>query len=203
MEYYFSPYVGKTYYAASTKILVLGDSHYCEEECAMREHCGIRGMNLLEMGECRNKTHEIMNKYLSGEHSKSHSTFDKILSGNRNIEPYQRLELWDSLAFYNFVQTAAHSKADGKYKSDDYKQSVKYVWSAIEELQPDLVIVWGDKAYDALPPDGWSEIKRYESGYYTLENGHIVKVVKIHHPSRGVSIEKNHQRIVDILNHTI
>lgn len=207
METYFRPYVGEQYAYSQTKIMVLGDSHYCGE-CPQ---CGIRGMQVSEMGDCCHFTENVQQKYLNylkGEIQyeswmKSLATFDKILSGDVSMTKQQRYQAWKSLLFYNFVQTAASgAPANTAYTYEEYQRSLPYAWSIVEQYQPDLIIVWGNRVYDTLPDKGWHSIKDGESGYYCLSNGHVVKIVKIKHPSRA-SIEDNHQRIVDILHQYI
>ena len=59
----------------------------------------------------------------------------------------------------------------------------------IKELKPDIVIVWGNRAYESLSDEGWHNGTINNSGYYDLGMGHKTYCIKINHPSRAVVLD--------------
>ena len=107
--------------------------------------------------------------------------FDKILLG-QDATKEERTEMWNGIAFYNFVQTAISGvTSNAKYTQKDYVDSSAMALEIIKELHPDYVIVWGKRAYNYLPDTDWLS----EDKAYLLPNGHKVYCLRIDHPSRA------------------
>lgn len=204
MNEYFKPWIGDDYRQAQNKILVIGDSHYCGG-C---EICGVHGMLSPEdIGECSNFTRNTVQAYLKfrmgtgGKENwmtKTFYQFDKIFYGKEEVTLEESLKLWNSVSFYNFLQTAYVGAADNTiYTANDYTLSTPLAFEVIQELQPDLIIVWGNRAYDNLPSANWNEGRNYYDGFYKLTNHHIVYCLRIYHPSRA-NIITWHQKIMEI-----
>ena len=76
----FIPWIGKQYFNGGIfgkKILVLGDSHYCQDnDC---KTCGVLGSNPIEMGDCRKLTCNTVKSFLdkNAEFEKWKNTFKK------------------------------------------------------------------------------------------------------------------------------
>ena len=183
---YFKPWVGSNYKDAVKKILVIGDSHYCGacQNCGVRGYCSIK-----EMGDCVNFTSNVVREYLDFLNGKKESDmwmrsfkcFDKILLG-QDATKEERTEMWNGIAFYNFVQTAISGvTSNAKYTQKDYVDSSAMALEIIKELHPDYVIVWGKRAYNYLPDTDWLS----EDKAYLLPNGHKVYCLRIDHPSRA------------------
>lgn len=178
------------YNSSEKKILIVGDSHYCNE-C---DRCGVRGdCSIQEMGDCVNLTQAITKKYigcLSGNSDEweawmsARYKFDKIMFGKSDVSMEERIKLWNSICFYNFVQTAtASSTRNTEFTDEDYAKSSEMFLPLLEELQPEYVIVWGRRAYNALPSERWTKGDSQDMGYYTLGNGLITKCMYLHNPS--------------------
>ncbi|WP_418114440.1 hypothetical protein RJD40_19460 [Vibrio scophthalmi] len=152
---FFKPWVGSEYGTDKSlfqnKILVLGDSHYCEEYCFQ---CGSQ-----EKRECCSEfTTEVVNDYLNPDITarwkKTFTTFmNSFVAGTKHDEQ-SRNDLWNSVAFYNYLQIAAGTDVRQtqhyNYEDPTYKSALIEV---ITELQPDFIISWGNKAWDAVPED--------------------------------------------------
>jgi hypothetical protein len=206
MNVYFLPWVGSEYDHSSPKVLIIGDSHYCGD-C---EECGVRGNRTIEeMEGCSNFTKNTIKDYLSfregtGEKelwmTKTFLRFDKIYFGKEDVSVAESLELWNSVAFCNFLQTAASVEAsNNNYTLEDYSRSSPMVTEIINELQPDIVIVWGNNAWDSLANEGWQDGAVDYTGTYTLSTGHIVHCGRIYHPSRA-NVEQWHPEIEHLLS---
>lgn len=187
---YFQPWVGVNYPTTTPKILVIGDSHYCGE-CEM---CGVHGEVSLEtMGDCKNFTIDRVKEYLrfrqGGEKipwmTKTFLPFDKIYYHKQDVSGEESMTLWNRIAFYNFVQTAHSGEtSNSSYSTEDYSKSSPIATKVFTSLQPDKMIVWGDKVYNSLTDEGWTQ-ETDISGHYTLSNGHIIAVLRMPHPSRA------------------
>ncbi len=190
---FFKPWVGKDYASGGMfgkKILVLGEAHLCKgcEDCGHVENAE----------ECADFTStDCIKVLLSGETGSWTGTFHKFERSlvNHETDLEESRKIWDSLAFYNYVQKAM----DGSRKSPewvDFRDSEEAFFEVIDELQPDLIIAWGvTRMYDLLPGgERWRkgeplEIDGYnvKNGYYRLANGKETRVLWVYHPSTGYS----------------
>ncbi len=201
---FFSPWVGKDYATGGIfgkKILVLGESHYCDIEDCDRNKCG----KAEKRKECGNFTTNVtINTLLNGETTPWTGTFRKfersLVGHDTDVEESKRI--WNSVAFYNYIQKAM-TEARTAAEPEDFEVSKKAFYEVLEELQPDLIIAWGvTRMYDDLPGEGWEAgpdmiVDEYAvpNGYYTLRNGHRVRIIFVYHPSAGYSWDWWHKVI--------
>ena len=182
---FFEPWIGGNYENGGLfgkKILALGDSHYCDS-C---EVCGVAG----EYRCVTDFTKETVSEYLDGFYGtqgwpSTFRKFERMLSGNFYTEKSDAIAIWNSIAFYNFLQTANNTYARTAYLEEYYDKSLPYFWQVLDELSPDIVIVWGNKVWNHLPSEGWvyEPIDEYkEVGYYE-RNGKKITFILIKHPS--------------------
>ena len=191
---YFIPHIGK--YIGTEKclfnqhILVLGDSHHCGE-CSIEE-CESH-LNL----DCKKMTQDLVQKHIAGKDDKNNSLykFDNIMFSN--IKWPNREQLWESISFYNFLQTAVPtSKTKSQHFVSEFEE--ESFWIILDELCPNSMIVWGNNEnqglYSCLPGDfidgRWIKYGSiFANGEETkidaikLKNNHLIKVLPIHHPS--------------------
>ena len=194
---FFKPWIGKNYKNGGIfkkKILVLGESHYCgNENCNGK--CGFRDF---PDGGCEDFTYDRVMDYLNGSAGMWANTFKKFERSlvNKETTLEDSNEIWQSLAFFNFLQVAmTETRTADSY--EDYMEGQKAFLEVINELQPDLIIVWGvGRLYDNLPNEGWIKgeplvVDGYNvrNGYYQLKNGKKSRVIAVYHPStsRGYS----------------
>ena len=155
---FFKPWIGKNYGTKeaifSKRILILGDSHHCEKECS---NCGVEQ----NKDRCENFTTEVINGYLDINHKASWKrTFSKFMNSfvaNSVLEKSDRNELWDSLAFYNYLQVAAGND-NRQTHLYNYNEELHFIAfnEVLTSLEPDIIICWGNNVWDALPNDfGW------------------------------------------------
>lgn len=192
---FFKPWIGKNYETGGIfgkKILVLGESHYCTD--ANCTQCGIKYAS-----ECTDiNTSEIIQWMLDGNTDKWTPTFKKFERSlvNEETSPERSKEIWNSVAFFNFLQVALKGTRRGGTK-EDYAEGRKAFLEVIEALQPDLIIVWGtSRLYSNLPgkEDGWINGEplvvdnwSVPNGYYQLKNGKKSRVIAVYHPSAAYS----------------
>lgn len=205
MDTFFKPWIGSEYQQKNYKILVIGDSHYCGG-C---DRCGVYGnCSFEEMEDCSNFTQRIVKSYIDFRKdiiekqrwmTKTFYRFDKIFYGKENVTIEESLKLWDSISFYNFLQTAYIGEASNVlYSNDDYALSTPLFYNVIKELNPNLLIVWGNRAYDHLPNTNWLRGTDYYNGKYLIDNENEIKCIRIYHPSRA-NISDWHSILTDFI----
>lgn len=80
--------------------------------------------------------------------------FERLISGNENTKRADAIAIWNSISFYNFLQTAKKYNARIPYYCEYYEKSLPYFWTVLDELISDIVIVWGRKVWGYLPIEG-------------------------------------------------
>ena len=190
---FFKPWVGKDYESGGIfgrRILVLGEAHICGG-CA---DCG----RVADGNECADFTStNCMELLLEGHTDTWTATFRKFersLAGH-DTTPDESREIWNSVAFYNYVQKSM----DESRKSPewvDFRDSEDAFFEVIDCLRPDLIIVWGvTRMYDCMPggerwrPGNELVIDNYavKNGYYRLADDKDARVLWVYHPSAGYS----------------
>ena len=180
------------------KVLVLGESHYCDGDCC---DCG----NFKLHKECAEFTRNVINEYLDESKERQNwmrtfLTFERALS---NADPnIDSNSIWNHLIFYNYLQRPLRGTrmAGG---SKDYENAATPFYAILKMFKPDCVIVWGRRLFANLP------YKHGEEGEYmpSIDSctwnyqiyGHTIKVLPIYHPSVGFSWDYWHEVIVDFL----
>lgn len=194
MNVYFKPWIGCNFSSKKPKILVVGDSHYCGDECS--ENCGIRSKGPIEEFGCSNFTKDIVKEYINFRKgvgkkedwmTRTFLRFDKIFYGKEDVSVDESIQLWESIVYYVFVQTAKSSTpSNTNYSAEDYADSSLMALDVIKEFRPDIVIIWGNRAYESFSDEGWHNFENNISGYYELNDGHKAYCIKINHPSRAI-----------------
>lgn len=189
---FFYPWVGKNYKTGglfNRKIMILGESYYCGEDC---KECGNS-----EVFDCSQFANDVIKSYIdvNVERKRWMSTFLKFERSlvNHVTSPKESKAIWDSLIFYNYLQFAMHGpRQAGTY--EQYKASEEPFFSVLEQYQPDLMIVWGTRLWSHLPGERWEDgqqllVDNYpiKNGYYRLTSGKKVRTICVYHPSAGYS----------------
>lgn len=198
---FFKPWVGEDYPSGGIfgkRILILGEAHLCGG-C---HNCG----KVENAEECADFTStNCIDVLLSGETASWTPTFRKFERSlvNHPTDLEDSRKIWNSVAFYNYIQRAM----DGSRKSPewvDFRNSEDAFFEVIDELKPDLIIVWGvTRMYDSLPGgDRWCEREPLEidgypvkNSFYRLSNGNEARVLWVYHPSAGYSWDWWHKVI--------
>ena len=186
MEFGFRPYVGKDYYKASRNLLIVGASHYCASD-----DCDI------------DFTSRCMEKYLAYKQGVAESpggwigTFTKFANAaaGRKLAPWELVAFYQRVAFYNYLQEpeGATEKEKHPEKFNDPRHLCLFK-KALHELEPGIVIVWGEKVWQALPEDlGKGRKQLSEDGLpgelhgrlweYYMADGRPVIFCAVDHPS--------------------
>lgn len=180
-DVFFYPWIGENYWDGGNfdkKILVIGNSHYCKyrDSCS---NCGVDG-NCFDYDECSEFTTDVVNTYLFHSHwekwMNTYQKFERALCGYTTNDDDAR-DIWNSIAFYNYLQTAVSDWTD-RGNDEDYYSSEDAFWEVIEELHPDYIIMWGNRVWEMAPA-----FNNNDEDCYQLDDGTEIPVLKIHHPS--------------------
>lgn len=187
----FLPWIGKEYNNGGIfkkRILVLGESFYCSDEEVCEELTTKTVKNYLDI---RNGE-DLPNK---GNWTNTYLKFERSLV-NKQTDKYDSEQIWNSIAFFNYLQVNLYESREAG-KDEDYIQAQKAFIEVINQLKPELIIVWGTtRMYDSLPSTNWEDGEKYVvegypvlNGRYILSDGNIVKIIFVYHPSTGYSWE--------------
>ncbi|MEZ0610095.1 hypothetical protein ACAW74_16375 [Fibrella sp. WM1] len=124
----FEPFVGKDYHTQSPKLLILGESHY--------------GLESDTLG--KNFTNFVVRKYAKRETGETRRFFTLIAKTvDRKLDNQTALELWDKVAFYNYVQVLVGDGPRTRPTDQMFNQSNDAFRQVIDQLKPDILIVLG------------------------------------------------------------
>lgn len=168
------------------KILVLGESHY--------------------VGDPDDDTPEITRnvlnyylRYMRGEEEfepwmNTFTKFGRALTGS--IDKDAVIKAYEHVAFYNYVQVPL-TGARLSPSPEMFRNSEKTLFPVLQELKPDIVLVWGKRLYCNLPEDGVqgddiiTDDEEIETWLYEAGDKKVV-FVPILHPSAGFDWEYYH-----------
>jgi hypothetical protein len=182
----FEPWVGNKYTDGfcGKKILVIGESFYCSEEEAIATLTTqiVEDYLAIRKGDFRKN---------NGDWTKTYLKFERSLVGEETT-PEDSRTIWDSIAFHNYLQVPMSGARESGLPID-YKNAETAFFEVLNDLQPDLIIVWGvGKLFDNLPEDRWTWGKpltedgwNINNGYYQLDNGKQTRCIAVYHPSTG------------------
>ena len=103
---FFQPFVGKDYVNGGIfgkRIMILGESHYCDESCTDCGDCQLHR-------ECMNFTQQVLDDYLNENRERQNwmrtfLKFERSLVGEETNQA-MRLKIWNSVIFFNYLQVA-------------------------------------------------------------------------------------------------
>lgn len=195
----FLPWVGRNYEAGRNgkRIMVLGESHYCSSPA--------------------DATPSITNRVIAdlldpqSEHEGYKNTYTKFANAlaGKPLTWDEKITLWHSLLFYNYVQVPLPSPRIAP-TPQDFALSEAAFFEVLNTYRPDAVLVWGSRLYNNLPrrgrqlpdlqlPDG----SAIETWAYETASGHVVQLLPITHPSAAFVPAYWHGAIEAFLGRTI
>lgn len=149
-EIHFEPWVGNNYWTGDCfgkKILVLGESHHgYDSGCSM--------------------TQEILQDQTYSNYTmKSYTNFERALEGDYT-DSDDRERIWNSVMFYNYVQSCV-PKSRQSPKQWQFDESEDAFFEVLETYEPDVILVWGRRLWNALPCTNYEDEGDCEyDGYY-------------------------------------
>ena len=198
---FFQPFVGKDYANGGIfgkRVMILGESHYCDEECADCGDCRLRR-------ECMGFTQQVLGDYLDESKERQNwmrtfLKFERSLVGEETDQT-MRVKIWNSVIFFNYLQVAMGGpRVAGT--TEQYQQAGKAFFEVVEKYQPEYIIVWGKRLWNKMPSERWQDGEdivvdggSITTGSYLLNNGKKAKAMAVNHPSVGYSWDYWHRVI--------
>ena len=170
----FDPFIGNKYEEQDFKLLILGESHHFDKnECEEFQE---------EPQKYKNITQEVLEayfKYKNGEEPFKAwmNTFTRFANiyKNDNLSGDQSEEFWNTVSFYNYVQTPVDS-ARKSPTEEQFKNSHESFVKIVDQLKPNLIIVWGFRLWTKMQKN--EHLKKGEIDFYCN-----IPVIVIPHPS--------------------
>lgn len=185
----FLPWVGKNYASGikGKKILILGESQYCEEP----SDCG--GCFPNQVNDCNNFTNKVIIEHLNDGNKKlsSYTKLTRLFIGQNN-DKEQIINFWDSIAFYNYIQSSVGSKARKRPSDEMWAEAIIPFNEVMEDLKPDFLLILGSDLWNHMPGkangNDWPlcttlKIDGHEDRVYYFGQEMKTKVLNIYHPS--------------------
>ncbi len=189
----FLPWVGERYANGvnGLKTLILGESQYIKKS----HH------NPEEFDNKKNWTQDIIRDRIALKPSTSLQTF---LNNNRMIlgikDKTKLSDLWNDLAFYNFIQITIGSgnhKDKSRLTAEVIKISRKALIEVVNDLKPELVIVWGKGKINKWLPQNKKYINK---NMWKLDDIEAV-FWNIKHPSKFFKWTEYHKEYKEVVEY--
>ena len=190
----FKPWVGKDYLTKGyqgRRILVLGESHYCQKELTEGGRCYPICQKDKMNGACINQTHDVIHEavydYGGQPYLRCFISFERAVAG-KVLTQEERENFWESVMFYNYIQYALPAPRTSP-NPEHWGNSEKAFVELLEKHSPDKIIVWGVRLYNGLPDLGGHGSKLKITNADTADVWHFtiggkeIPALKIHHPS--------------------
>lgn len=165
------------------KVLVLGESHYCDED--------------LSDEKLSSFPRDVLGRYLGSEERDSWMrTFVKFERALANADTKIDSEsIWNHLMFYNYLQRPLRGTRMASEKN--YEEAKNPFFAILEKYKPDYIIVWGRRLFAKLPNEKGEYMSCNDMNLWSYNiEGKMIKVLPIYHPSVGFSWDYWHKVIV-------
>ena len=148
---FFEPWVGKDYYNNRVffkkKILILGESHYCQYDCKYR-YCGDISN---KQEKCRKMTEQVINEQISEDGNKFaiYTKVAKLLLDKVDIDRSDKIEFWNSVSYYNYIQESLYGPRK-RPTQEMWINSEKPFKEVMNELIPDFLLILGSDLWQHM-----------------------------------------------------
>ncbi|MEA2977487.1 MAG: hypothetical protein QOF19_3007 [Alphaproteobacteria bacterium] len=183
---HFLPWKGRDYENQSVRILILGESHYSSQD------------------ESSDFTERLTLQYMNGEWNHRFWTQISQAITGKSAREIDRHKFWNSVAFYNYVQTIGVSQPREKPSDALFHESEPAFFEVLDCLRPTHMLAFGFRLWERLPAledeslsfvcDG--QPHRY--GNYRRSWGRVLATA-IRHPSSAFSAPQWYPTICQFL----
>ena len=176
-EIFFNPFIGSEYKQGG--IMLLGESHTCDEECCSVEDCLKEKDDFCVDGHVR-----LVKRHILKGNVFTYKIFEKEFTGNYLSVKDDRMSFWNRFFFTNILSVAMkNSSIKEREKQKFYSDTCRErVIDLLDEYKPAYLLVWGNQVYENLPGDQESEMWNHDLSEVYI-NGNVIKVLTIIHPS--------------------
>lgn len=177
----FKPFVGKNYHSENFKILVLGESHYLNEE-EFKKY--LNKEEIIEQITNKVFKHFLNYKEKKGSFERWMNTFSKFgnILSDKKLSNSETIDFWNRMAFYNYVQYPTKG-ARISPSLENFERSIKPFEDVIDSLKPDLIFIWGKRLWNNLPKENYEQINKNELTNESLEYFYKTPIIRMYHPS--------------------
>lgn len=170
----FYPFVGSQYEKSDFKILILGESHHNKgnSDCTGSEMTKNYINEFIDYKKGKKPFYHSMNTL---------SRFVNIFNGKKlnNSEAVNYLE---SIAFYNYVQVLIETNRKSP-SLENFSNSIDAFKLVLNQLNPDLIIFWGNRLWNNFPKANHKQIKFNDVNIHYLDFEKKVPFKVIPHPA--------------------
>lgn len=165
----FKPWIGNTYQKAKTKILILGESHYCGDET--------------ELSGVTNKVMDTLIDYYKGNNPfepwmRTFAKFANVFAG-RQLSNIEKQQFWQQIMFYNYVQQPTKGPRIAP-SFENFQSSYGAFLEVIDLHNPNKIILWGNRLWNNIPKKDVVD----KNGVSVLQiKGKEIQLKIIFHPS--------------------
>jgi hypothetical protein len=188
----FRPWEGENYSRApfGKKVLILGESHYDWDPDR-------------KVADNPDVTNELIQEQIDG-YFKAFWTHIAVIFLNHKPDLNAKRQFWQSVAFYNYVQTSAGNGPRVRPTPQMFQDSEPAFFEVLELLKPEVVIVLGYGLWKYLPNQTEDVAIETKTGQiythsYSYPGGKCVACC-IRHPSSGFNGRDWHHRVMDIIS---
>jgi hypothetical protein len=202
---FFKPWIGKNYLTHGyngIKIFLLGESHYCGDCLAPCPDYFSE--------KCKNKTINIVEDFLNYKkgivdhksYMATYTRFTDIFIGKK-ISNNELIDFWNSIVFYCYVQIAMDTPRQ-EPSMEDFETGDEAFVEVMRELQPDVIIVWGNRFWEKRPESFSKGNKDFLDrqgrplNYYSC-NGKKIPAMGIYHPSSRYFTYEDSPKFMELL----
>ena len=185
---YFKPWVGKNYRGNDRRLLLLGESHYCDGS------------------ESENFTIELTQDFITGDNK--HQFWTRITEAvdGHPISEIDKGAFWHGVAFYNFIQEAVAETPGVAPSREMIERAQEPFMGVLRELKPTHLLCLVKRLWEWLPDPGKEgptlefEGKAHDTWYFEAEPGTYTFATWMKHPSY-ISPPKWHPLISSFLTY--
>lgn len=176
---HFEPWVGFVYrtghWLGRRRVLVVGESHYL----------------LHGKGDCKTLTEETVDWFGPGAgRNKFFTVLTRLLAGRKMVSDRIRRLLWESVAFYNYVQVAVGNGPRVRPADWMWDRSRVPFQRVVRKTSPRRIIIVGKELWGRLEDDevircSHRKGESWPRSGYLMHRGVKIRVLGIPHPSGG------------------
>lgn len=138
---FFLPWIGPDYFNSkkSEKVLVLGESIYCCTPYSCKNPL------------CKNQIKDIVTKQIEvKEKNRFYTSIAKLCTKNKPFNLKEKINFWNSVAFYEFVQVSVGTKRQQRPSEAMWNDAAKPFTELVSKIEADIIYATGKELTNNL-----------------------------------------------------